>query len=228
MLAGRLIFAAVLGAAVAAGGAAQAETFFEALSKALGGGQGATLQKPRAVVPRQANLFPGGALYPEDVPRNRVVPAQFRRQTVRYHTDERPGTIIIDAQAHFLYLVLENDMAVRYGVGVGRAGFGWSGVVQVADKQEWPAWRPPAEMIAREARRGHRLPTYVPGGEGNPLGARALYLHNAGGDTGYRIHGTSEPWTIGLNVSSGCIRLVNDDVIDLYRRAGIGTKVIVL
>jgi lipoprotein-anchoring transpeptidase ErfK/SrfK len=147
---------------------------------------------------------------------------------VRYRTDEKPGTIVIDTRAHFLYYILGDDRAVRYGVGVGRTGFGWSGTVRVGDKQEWPAWRPPAEMIAREARRGHKLPVFMAGGEGNPLGARALYLYNGSGDTGYRIHGTSEPWTIGLNVSSGCIRLVNDDVIDLYRRATVGTKVIVL
>jgi lipoprotein-anchoring transpeptidase ErfK/SrfK len=175
-----------------------------------------------------ASLSGGRALYPEDVPRSRVVPTQFRRQNVRFHSTEAPGTIVIDTRAHFLYLVLGNDRAVRYGVGVGRTGFGWSGTVRIGDKQEWPAWHPPAEMIAREARRGHKLPVYMAGGQGNPLGARAMYLHNGSGDTGYRIHGTSEPWTIGLNVSSGCIRLVNDDVIDLYQRVGVGTKVIVL
>jgi lipoprotein-anchoring transpeptidase ErfK/SrfK len=225
MLAGRLILAVVLGAAVAASGAAHAEGFFEALSRAFAP---PTDGSPATTQATQVSLSQGAALYPEDVPRSRVVPFQFRRQTVRYRTDEKPGTIVIDTRAHFLYFVLGDGRAVRYGVGVGRTGFGWSGTVRVGDKQEWPAWRPPAEMIAREARRGHKLPVYLAGGEGNPLGARALYLYNGSGDTGYRIHGTSEPWTIGLNVSSGCIRLVNDDVIDLYRRASVGTKVIVL
>jgi lipoprotein-anchoring transpeptidase ErfK/SrfK len=100
--------------------------------------------------------------------------------------------------------------------------------VRVGNKAQWPGWTPPREMIIREAKRGHKLPAYMKGGPGNPLGARALYLHGRGGDTGYRIHGTSEPWTIGLNVSSGCIRLVNDDVIDLYNRAKVGAKVVVL
>jgi lipoprotein-anchoring transpeptidase ErfK/SrfK len=173
-------------------------------------------------------LFQQQALYPEDVPRGRVVPPQFKRTEVTYRTSEPAGTIIIDTRQHFLYYVLGNDRALRYGVGVGRQGFGWSGEVKVASKQEWPAWHPPKEMIARELKRGHRLPARMEGGEGNPLGARALYLHDTKGDTGYRIHGTREPWTIGLNVSSGCIRLVNDDVIDLYNRTKIGAKVIVL
>jgi lipoprotein-anchoring transpeptidase ErfK/SrfK len=241
MFAGRLIFAAVLGLATATVGAAQAQTTQGAFAKAFAKPQAGAAPLPATTVTTArstsrptvaatpANFQPQGrTLYPEDVPRSRVAPAQFRRQMVRYQTDEKPGTIIIDTHAHFLYFVLGNGRAMRYGVGVGRTGFGWSGTVRVADKREWPAWRPPPEMIAREARRGHSLPTFVAGGEGNPLGARALYLHNANGDTGYRIHGTSEPWTIGLDVSSGCIRLVNDDVIDLYKRAGVGTKVIVL
>jgi lipoprotein-anchoring transpeptidase ErfK/SrfK len=118
---------------------------------------------------------------------------------------------------------------MRYGVGVGRQGFGWKGAVTVARKAEWPAWHPPKDMIARERARGHILPARMEGGPNNPLGARALYLHDSRGrDTLYRIHGTSEPWTIGLNVSSGCIRLVNDDIVDLHRRVGIGARVIVI
>jgi lipoprotein-anchoring transpeptidase ErfK/SrfK len=116
---------------------------------------------------------------------------------------------------------------MRYGVGVGREGFGWRGVVHIGRMEEWPDWRPPPEMIVRERDHGRIIPAYMKGGVGNPLGARALYLFNASGDTQYRIHGTSEPWTIGHNVSSGCIRLVNADVMDLYRRAKVGAKVIV-
>ena len=232
MLGSRLIFATVLGAAVAAGGAAHAENLFEAfargLQEAFGGQQGGAPAIAPTRSRQTAALSRGAPLYPDQVSRTRVVPSQFRKQTVRYQTGEKPGTIIIDTKSYFLYYVLENGRATRYGVGVGRTGFGWKGTVKVADKKEWPAWRPPAAMIAREAKRGHKLPTYVAGGKGNPLGARALYLYNGRGDTGYRIHGTSEPWTIGLNVSSGCIRLVNDDVIDLYNRTGVGTKVIVL
>ena len=214
MRGGRLIFAAVLGAALAASGAARAETFFDALANIFSSDDG--------------GLFQGQVLYPEDVPRGRVVPFQYHRQMVRYNSAELPGTIIIDTRAHYLYYVTGGGQAIRYGVGVGRTGFGWKGTVKVGGKAEWPAWRPPAEMRAREAKRGHKLPVVMAGGKGNPLGARAIYLHGKGGDTGYRIHGTSEPWTIGLNVSSGCIRLVNDDVIDLYNRARVGARVIVM
>ena len=130
---------------------------------------------------------------------------------------------------HFLYFVLGGGQAVRYGVGVGRTGFGWRGTVRIGNKEEWPGWTPPAgRRVARERRRGHRLPAHMAGGPRNPLGARAMYLYGRGGDSGFRIHGTSEPWTIGLNVSSGCIRLVNDDVVDLYNRVRVGAKVIVM
>lgn len=175
-----------------------------------------------------ASLSGGRPLYPEDVSRMRVVPFKYRRATVRLDTKEKPGTIIIDTRQHFLYFVLGGGAALRYGVGVGREGFGWHGAVHIGNKAEWPDWYPPAEMIARERKRGHKLPDMMPGGEDNPLGARALYLHGKNGDTGYRIHGTREPWTIGLNVSSGCIRLNNNDVIDLYNRAKVGAKVVVL
>jgi lipoprotein-anchoring transpeptidase ErfK/SrfK len=168
------------------------------------------------------------ALYPDEVPRSRVVPFEFRRQTVSYQTNEKAGTIVIDTKSHFLYFVLGDGRAIRYGVGVGRTGFGWKGTVRIGNKAEWPGWTPPPAMIAREAKRGNKLPAYMPGGPDNPLGARALYLYREGSDTGYRIHGTSEPWTIGLNVSSGCIRLNNTDVTDLYERASVGAKVIVL
>ena len=147
-------------------------------------------------------------------------PARFRRAVVDYRTHEAPGTIIIDTSNTYLYLVLGNGKAVRYGIGVGREGFTWSGTQAISRKAEWPAWTPPAEMIARQP----YLPRHMAGGPDNPLGARAMYL----GNTIYRIHGTNDPSTIGGRVSSGCIRLTNEDVIDLYSRVNIGTKVVVL
>ncbi|MBR1166194.1 L,D-transpeptidase [Bradyrhizobium sp. DASA03005] len=148
------------------------------------------------------------------------MPARFRRQTVSYATREAPGTIIIDTPNTYLYYVLGNGQALRYGIGVGRDGFTWSGVQSVSRKAEWPAWTPPPEMIARQP----YLPRHMAGGPGNPLGARAMYL----GGTIYRIHGTNAPETIGKRVSSGCIRMTNGDVTDLYSRVNVGTKVIVL
>jgi lipoprotein-anchoring transpeptidase ErfK/SrfK len=174
------------------------------------------------------NLSPGGAFYPEDVNPNRVAPRQFRRQVVDFKTNEAAGTIVVNPRQHFLYYVLGNGQAIRYGIGVGREGFGWSGTVTVGRKAEWPTWTPPPEMVAREKARGRILPASMDGGPNNPLGARALYLYRGGNDTMYRIHGTSEPWTIGLNVSSGCIRMLNKDVVDLYNRARVGAKVVVL
>jgi lipoprotein-anchoring transpeptidase ErfK/SrfK len=147
-------------------------------------------------------------------------PARFRRQVVSYATREAPGTIIIDTPNTYLYLVMGNGQAMRYGIGVGRDGFTWSGVQTISRKAEWPAWTPPPEMIARQP----YLPRHMAGGPGNPLGARAMYL----GGTIYRIHGTNMPETIGTQVSSGCIRLTNQDVADLYSRVNVGTKVIVL
>ncbi|WP_419914855.1 L,D-transpeptidase [Hoeflea sp.] len=153
---------------------------------------------------------------------------QYHRKKVRLDTKERPGTIIIDTNRKFLYFVEGNGRATRYGVGVGRDGFGWSGTVNVGRKAEWPDWRPPARMIARERKKGRIIPTYMKGGINNPLGARALYLHRGGRDTIYRIHGTNQPWTIGQNMSSGCIRMMNSDVKHLYRRTPVGAKVIVI
>ena len=145
---------------------------------------------------------------------------RFRRQVVAYQTNEAPGTVIVDTPHTYLYFVLGNGKALRYGIGVGREGFTWSGVKTVVRKAEWPDWTPPQEMIERQP----YLPRFVAGGPGNPLGARAMYL----GGTVYRIHGTNDPATIGKHVSSGCIRLTNDDVSDLYARVNVGTKVIVL
>jgi lipoprotein-anchoring transpeptidase ErfK/SrfK len=147
------------------------------------------------------------------------LPAPYRRQPVFYRTTEPPGTIIVDTPARFLYLVQGNGKAIRYGIGVGREGFQWSGLLRISRKTEWPDWTPPPEMIARQP----YLPRFMAGGPGNPLGARALYL----GNTVYRIHGTNQPQTIGYAVSSGCFRLVNEAVTDLYERVPVGTKVIV-
>lgn len=154
--------------------------------------------------------------------------SKFRRRTVRIETDQKPGTIIIDTNTKYLYFVLGNDRAIRYGVGVGRDGFGWGGTVKVGRKAEWPSWTPPKAMIAREARKGIKIPHYMKGGINNPLGARAMYLYRGGRDTIYRIHGTNQPWTIGQSMSSGCIRMANKDVEHLYSRAPVGTKVIVI
>lgn len=163
------------------------------------------------------------------VAQQKPVPAKYHRRMVRLTTDERPGTIIVDTNNKFLYLVESKNRAIRYGIGVGREGFGWSGVVKVGRKAEWPGWTPPPEMIVRERKKGRILPAYMEGGINNPLGARALYLYNKNGhDTAFRIHGTNEPWSIGLNMSSGCIRMMNKDVEHLYARANVGAKVIVV
>ena len=158
----------------------------------------------------------------------RKVAREFMRTKVRLTTNEAPGTVIVDTNNKFLYYVEGNNRATRYGIGVGREGFGWSGVVKVGRKAEWPSWTPPAEMRRREAKKGRILPAVQEGGEDNPLGARALYLYKGGRDTIFRIHGTNQPWTIGQNMSSGCIRMMNKDVEHLYKRADIGTKVIVV
>jgi len=146
------------------------------------------------------------------------------RQTVKYDGPYAPNTIVINTSERRLYYVAEKGQAIEYGIGVGREGFTWSGTDRISRKAEWPGWTPPAVMIAREAAKGRKLPGYMKGGIDNPLGARALYI----GARIYRIHGTAEPWTIGQAVSSGCIRLVNDDIIDLYNRVEVGTKVVVL
>ena len=176
---------------------------------------------PAAVVPDRSSVI--AALPPEDQPEQgppQQLPPQFRRQVVDYMTKEPAGTIIIDTPNTYLYLVLGNGKAMRYGIGVGREGFTWSGTERVARMSEWPDWHPPKEMIERQP----YLPRFMAGGESNPLGARALYL----GNTLYRIHGTNQPSTIGTFVSSGCIRLTNEDVSDLYSRVSVGTRVVVL
>lgn len=156
----------------------------------------------------------------EEAPAAFELPAHLKRQIVNYTTNEAPGTIIIDTGNTYLYLVLGQGRAMRYGIGVGREGFTWSGTKTVARKAEWPDWRPPAEMIQRQP----YLPRFIAGGTQNPLGARAMYL----GSSMYRIHGTNAPQTIGKRVSSGCIRMTNEDVTDLYARVELGAKVVVL
>ena len=160
---------------------------------------------------------------PEDQPESgpaKELPPQLRRQLVDYPTTEPAGTIIIDTPHTYLFLVLGRGKALRYGIGVGREGFTWSGSERISRMTEWPDWHPPKEMIERQP----YLPRFMAGGDGNPLGARALYL----GSTLYRIHGTNQPSTIGSFVSSGCIRLTNEDIEDLYNRINVGTRVVVL
>lgn len=152
---------------------------------------------------------------------------KFERTIVPFRTSEKPGTIIIDTDKKFLFYVLPDFQAIRYGVGVGREGFGWSGQVRVGRKAEWPTWTPPAEMIERDPKLV-KFASGMPGGLDNPLGSRALYLYEGNKDSLYRIHGTNEPWSIGLNVSSGCIRMLNEDVEDLYERVSSGTPVFVI
>jgi lipoprotein-anchoring transpeptidase ErfK/SrfK len=171
----------------------------------------------------QAQLAPPPAVQSapsEDEKATPELPARLKRQIVSYSTREAAGTVIIDTPNTYLYYVLGGGQAIRYGIGVGRDGFTWSGVQSITKKAEWPDWTPPPEMIARQP----YLPRQMAGGPGNPLGARAMYL----GGTVYRIHGTNAPGTIGTHVSSGCIRLTNQDVADLYSRVNVGTKVIVL
>jgi lipoprotein-anchoring transpeptidase ErfK/SrfK len=166
--------------------------------------------------------MPPQGMYGQDAaePAQRSVDPRYNKQVVEYHGRESAGTIVIDTPNKFLYLVQGDGKALRYGVGVGRPGFTWAGTKTISAKKEWPAWTPPPEMLARRP----DLPRHMEGGPDNPLGARAMYL----GTSLYRIHGSNEPWTIGTNVSSGCIRMRNEDVIDLYGRVGVGTRVVVI
>ncbi len=175
-------------------------------------------QVPGQAEPENTSRLPED-IRPETGPRKEL-PPQFRRTTVDYRSKEPVGTIVVDTQNTYLYLILGNGKAMRYGIGVGREGFTWAGAERVTRMAEWPDWHPPVEMIERQP----YLPRFMAGGEGNPMGARALYL----GKTIYRIHGTNQPSTIGSFVSSGCIRLTNEDVIDLYYRVKVGTRVVVL
>ena len=165
--------------------------------------------------------MPQQGIYGQEAePAQRGFDPRYNKQVVDYQGRESAGTVVIDTPNKFLYLVQGDGKALRYGVGVGRPGFTWAGVKTISAKKEWPAWTPPPEMLARRP----DLPRHMEGGPDNPLGARAMYL----GTSLYRIHGSNEPWTIGTNVSSGCIRMRNEDVIDLYGRVGVGTKVVVM
>jgi lipoprotein-anchoring transpeptidase ErfK/SrfK len=155
------------------------------------------------------------------------IPTRFQRQQVEYAGTEAPGTIIVDPANRLLYFILPGNQAVRYGVGVGRAGFAWSGDAHIGMKRRWPRWLPPEEMLYRDAHAAEWV-NGMPGGPGNPLGARALYLYADGKDTLYRIHGTNDPSSIGKAMSSGCIRMLNEDVADLFERVTVGTTVVVL
>ncbi|MFA7414259.1 MAG: L,D-transpeptidase [Rhizobium sp.] len=174
-------------------------------------------------VDRPAGVQTVAAVKPDRPAKTQMDPI-YLPQMVAYETTQAAGTIVIDTNNRFLYLVLGNGMARRYGVGVGKPGFEWAGKHKVTRKAEWPSWTPPQEMISREAAKGHYLPARMEGGPQNPLGARAMYL----GSTLYRIHGTNAPWTIGNAVSSGCIRMRNEDVVDLYERVKVGTTVVVI
>lgn len=180
---------------------------------------GAPLQGDRAPGYYQPGMYQRGGAGPDQT-MSRAFDPRFAKQVVPYSGKEKAGTIIVDTPQRFLYLVQDDGTALRYGIGVGRPGFTWAGVKSVTRKAEWPDWVPPKEMLARRP----DLPHYMAGGPDNPLGARALYL----GSSLYRIHGSNEPWTIGQAVSSGCIRMRNEDVTDLYERVKVGTKVVVI
>jgi lipoprotein-anchoring transpeptidase ErfK/SrfK len=194
----------------------------------FGGHNAAPRYEPNPIVTPQyqrhqvdpADESPGFFLFGPARPAEPAVNPRYMKQVVNYDGRERPGTIIINTNERLLYLVQENGTAMRYGIGVGRPGFTWAGIHHVTQKREWPDWRPPEQMLKRRP----DLPHHMEGGLDNPLGARAMYL----GSTLYRIHGSNEPWTIGTAVSSGCIRMRNEDVIDLYERVRVGTKVVVI
>lgn len=199
------VWALVMSLAVLASGAEAAEDFSRGVFQIFGGMEGGSADITTAQ--RQ----PG------------PVPEELRRREVDLASELPPGSILVRTGARRHYFILGDGRAVEYHVGVGREGFTWSGSNVISRKAEWPDWRPPPEMIARERQRGHELSPLVPGGPGNPLGARALYI----GETAFRIHGTPEPWSIGEAVSSGCIRMLDADVIDLYDRTAIGARVVV-
>src|SRR3954453_4516664 len=177
-------------------------------------------ERSAPVAPERALAYQSPSYQTPGVEDSTDLPARFKRQMVEYRTNKTPSTIVIETSNTYLYLVLGNGRAIRYGIGVGRDGFTWSGTQTVTRMAEWPDWTPPQEMIERQP----YLMRWMAGGEGNPLGARAIYL----GSTVYRIHGTNAPETIGTRVSSGCIRMLNTDVIDLYSRVNVGTKILVL
>jgi lipoprotein-anchoring transpeptidase ErfK/SrfK len=188
-----------------------------------GPNQGGRYQQ-QPVYQQQPSYQPQPSLLPRQEeasdPRQRPFDPRFEKQLVDYHGKESPGTIVVDTPNKFLFLVQGDGKALRYGIGVGKPGFTWSGIKTISAKKEWPDWTPPAETLVRRP----DLPRHMEGGPANPLGARAMYL----GSSLYRIHGSNEPWTIGTNVSSGCIRMRNEDVIDLYGRVNVGARVVVI
>lgn len=204
-----------------------------AAALALGGcvthSQSPTGASPSGVSPAAAARY--AAIDTDKFPIDGIDPGDLQpayvRQVVDYRGSERPGTVVVEPRKRFLYLVLEDGKALRYGVGVGKAGLAFTGSAEVGRKAEWPNWAPTANMIAREPERYGKLAGGLSGGVDNPLGPRALYLYRNGKDTMFRIHGTTEPWTIGEAVSSGCIRLLNQDIVDLYERVPTGAKVVV-
>ena len=209
---------ALIAAAAFTCGAARAEPLFFLFGPPL---QTQTFAQPEQLQTEPQALVPSDEAAPSDqANENAQLAPRLQRQVVDYPSREAPGTVIVDTPHAFLYYVLGGGKAIRYGIGVGRQGFTWSGVKSIVRKQEWPDWYPPPEMVARQP----YLPRMIAGGPGNPLGARAMYL----GGTEYRIHGTNDPSSIGKHMSSGCIRMTNDNAIDLFNRVQIGTKVVVL
>ncbi|MCD6070463.1 MAG: hypothetical protein K0S42_979 [Microvirga sp.] len=187
-------------------------------------------QAVRRIDPAYAAMYGPRLDEPHPLPATDIseVDPRFLRREVAYYGREEPGTIVVDTQSRYLYLVREGGRAIRYGIGVGKEGLAWSGRARVGRKAAWPRWTPTASMIKREPERNARWAAGMEGGLSNPLGARALYLYDNGRDTMYRIHGTTEPWSIGQSVSSGCIRLFNQDIIDLHSRVPVGSPVVVL
>ncbi len=227
---GRLVAAAMMTFAVSASPASASTGLLDAILKPIRSVGDALTEKPNK---KQARRHTGKAQPPDPAKRRPKYRLSFfdqlsahlssTRAVVPDPTHERPGTVVVDTRAKQLYLVLEEGQALRYAIGVGREGFTWRGTTMVGRKAEWPDWSPPPRMLKRQP----DLPRHMAGGLGNPLGARALYLHAGGHDTMFRIHGTNESWSIGRNVSSGCIRLMNSDVADLYERVPVGAKVVV-
>ncbi|MDP8919003.1 MAG: L,D-transpeptidase [Pseudomonadota bacterium] len=187
-------------------------------------------QAVRRIDPAYAAMYGPRPDEPHPLPATDIseVDPQFLRREVAYYGREEPGTVVVDTTARYLYLVREGGRAIRYGIGVGKEGLAWSGRARVGRKAAWPRWTPTAAMIKREPERNAKWAGGMEGGLNNPLGARALYLYDNGVDTMYRIHGTTEPWSIGQSVSSGCIRMFNQDIIDLHSRVPVGSPVVVL
>jgi lipoprotein-anchoring transpeptidase ErfK/SrfK len=198
-------------------------TITSAAEHPLYGGAMQAALRDLALIPPAESAFD----FPVTPVNPRTIPSRFRRQNVSYDGNAEPGTIIVDPSQRFLYLIQNSGEAIRYGVGVGKAGFAWSGTAEIRMKRRWPRWLPPEEMTIRDVHAAEWV-NGMPGGPDNPLGARALYLFSGGQDTLYRIHGTNDPSSIGKAMSSGCIRMLNEDIADLFDRVGVGTPVIVL